>query len=122
MNAFLDSILKELLGKDLTLITLSVCYIWSGIGAFIHWAYSAIKGVKKSDKSPRHFSFKYWWKNNILHKVISILLNIAVIFVLLRLSTDLKIDLSFGLYPAALIIGYNIDKYIMLLNDKLKQK
>lgn len=123
-------IIHELLGENLTLGTLVVCYIFSAFGAILFWGKNTKNGIKKSKRSPSKFSLKYWIKNNIINKFITLLINCIVTFLWLRFYKDAGLNLTIqgfdllamGIYPISVLIGYNIDKFSTQTFDKLSVK
>jgi hypothetical protein len=124
------TIINELLGANLTTTTLIVCYIFSIIGAVLFWAKNTREGIVNSKKSPHKFSWGYWWRNNVVNKFITLLINAIVTFLWLRFYKDAGLNftlagfdiLSMGIYPISVLLGYNIDKISSRTLDKFTVK
>lgn len=115
-----NELIKILLGDTLTINMLKACYIFSLLGAVLHWLVDTNKGIKKSVRSPNKFSLGYWLQNNFVTKIKSLLAAVIVIYISLRFA-DLSAFPDMPIYVAAFLIGGSIDWVIKQISDKFKK-
>lgn len=86
--------------KELVLGTVSfqwylAAFFFSFLALFVRWAVKTNNGIKFNLESPDTFSWKYWIENNLITKLKSIGLTVAVVFLCLRFASD-----WFGIVPS----------------------
>lgn len=107
-------ILTDLLGS-LTLVNYIVAFIFVLLTLIVKWIWKTVDSVKNDNKTPKKFSWSFWFEDNIKHKLLSFIGNLIAVFILLRFSIEI-IGVSFS-YILAVGIGFALDAYV----DKLKK-
>lgn len=110
-----QQLLLELLGKDMTLVTLMVAYIFAACGLFLRWYWMYLKKGKGNPSTPDKFSLSFWLRDNAVPKLLGILSTIIVIFLSLRFPQQLAGDTFSYFYAVA--IGIGLDYFIGLLKN-----
>jgi hypothetical protein len=89
------------------------CFILAIMGLYIRWYLSAKKGIKNNTNSPDKFNWEYWWKDNLVPKLASILFTIFIIFLSLRFLTQLAPDyLTLPIGFVAVLLGVAFDWWV----------
>lgn len=107
------TVMQHLLGGADTNVLIAA-YIFALVGMIIYTLQSLLKGLKGNRRTPRHFSLKYWIKDNLLTKIVGLFVNLLIIFVFIRFSNEL-LGKPLTMF-VALLIGFGVDYYA----DKLK--
>jgi len=111
---FTSQVLKELLGPDMSPVTLTVAYIFAGCGLILRWYWMYYRKGKTNELTPIKFSLGFWLRDNAIHKALGVLVTIIVIFISLRFPQSIAGEGFSYLY--ALSVGLLFDYWI----DKLK--
>lgn len=131
-SQYFSDVFAGILG-NLTLAEYTVGFFFAILGVFIYSGLQTVKAINRTDNgTPNKFSASYWIKDNLMHKLASSGLVIALIFISLRFPKEIceyigyagLAKLSLGIY--SLIIGFGldwaVDKYlkgqIPAINDK----
>ena len=107
----------NIFGKILNPIGYISCYIFVFFGLIIKWYIQTKKSIKTNPRTPEKFSFKYWFWDNLLPKLQSLLVSGIIIFVCLRFSVE-----WFKMVPSmffALGIGLGFDYLIDFVKSKI---
>lgn len=79
----------EYLFGGLTLVEYEVAFSFAFMGMFLRWFWNYRTKGKTNSKTPKKFSWSYWFRDNLLSKLMSIVSSCIVIFISLRFSSDL---------------------------------
>jgi hypothetical protein len=107
----------NIFGDILTPIGYVSCFIFVFFGLIIKWYVQTRKGIKTNPRTPVKFNFKYWFWDNLLPKLQSLLVSGIIIFVCLRFSVE-----WFKMLPSmlfALGIGLGFDFLIDFVKSKI---
>jgi hypothetical protein len=88
--------------------TLLAAFFFALIGITMMTAMNVMKGIKKNQSSPEHFSFKFFIEDTLPRLISSVLVTLIVIFLSVRFSVDLIGAQLTMIY--SLGIGLSIDK------------
>jgi hypothetical protein len=102
-------VLNDFLGA-LTMVNYVVSFIFIFIALALKWIWQTIDSVKNNESTPVKFSWKYWAQDNLLPKVLSLISNIIVAFIVLRFGNEL-FGLTFS-YAVAFGIGIALDYWV----------
>jgi hypothetical protein len=113
-----EEIAKNLMG-NMSLAYLISCYIIAFIAMFVKWGINTNRAIKNNPKTPLGFKLGYWIKDNIVSKLLSIILTFGVLYLLFRFFNDIfSISQGLSMFSACLIglfFDYAVD-YLMALN------
>lgn len=117
---FIQQVLKEFLGENMSEVTLFVAYAFAFAGMFIRWYFTYQTKGKSDPNTPDAFSFKYWFKDNFIPKLISTAFTVVVLFITLRFPQEL-LGKAFS-YFYAFSVGLTFDYIISILKNLTLKK
>ena len=109
-----NEILTDLLG-NVSLVNYLVGFIFVVIAIIFKWCYKTIDSIKNNPKTPAKWDWNYWVENNLVPKLLSLLMNIIAVFIVFRFSNEI-LGVAFS-YILSLVVGLALDYYI----DKIKK-
>lgn len=113
--AFTSQVIQELLGSELTPVTLTVAYIFAGFGLLLRWYWQYYRKGRANPNTPQKFSLGFWLRDNLIPKLLGMIITIVVIFLSLRFPQQIAGD-AFS-YVYALGIGLGLDYFMDILKN-----
>lgn len=114
-----QDVIADLLG-NLSLTNYIVSLIFVSLTLILRWIWKTIDSVRHNHKTPHKFSFSYWFRDNIYHKLLSLIGNLISIFIILRFSNDI-IGMNFS-YFLTIVVGLGLDYFVDRLKKMQKRK
>lgn len=105
--SFIQQVVIELLGKELTTVILATSYIFAGIGIFLRWYWMYQRRGKPNPHTPHKFILSYWIRDNFVPAIVGIFATFILIFISLRFPKEI-----FGTavsYMYAFMVGMSLD-------------
>lgn len=117
-----NQVTSGILGK-LSVSDYLIAFFFVFLGLLIRNYFKIRTGIKTNEKSPPEFSAKYWYQTSFFSKMYSLLMNMVIVFICLRFSSEL-----FGYTVSAftaLLLGLGFDyavDYLRKRQDKLRDQ
>ena len=117
-NATLMEFKSKVMG-DLDLADYLFGFFFAGIGLFFTWVYKTRKSIKTNPETPVKFSWSYWFKDNLIPKLLSVISTMLVIFVSLRVAYYVGGQIFIGGTVMSVIYSIGIGLSLDTIIDKI---